>query len=59
MKYQLPLTVTNDQCVNNAESTAGQYLLIVYVFILFHREGFFRLRDVWDIIEEYGSMMLC
>ena len=29
------------------------------VFILFHREGFFRLQDVWDILQGYGSTMLC
>ena len=29
------------------------------VFILFHREGLFRLQDVWDILEGYGSTMLC
>ena len=31
----------------------------VCVFILFYREGFFRLQDVWDILERYGSTMLC
>ena len=31
----------------------------VCVFILFHREGFFRLQDVGDILEGYGSTMLC
>ena len=35
----------------------------VYVFVcvimLFHREGFFRLQDVWDKLEGYGSTMLC
>ena len=29
------------------------------VFILFHRGGFFRLLDVSDILEKYGSTMLC
>ena len=33
--------------------------MCVFVFIFFHREGFFRLQDVWDILEEYGSMILC
>ena len=28
------------------------------VFILFHREGFFPLQDVCDILEGYGSTML-
>ena len=31
----------------------------VYVFIFFHREGFFRLQDVQDILERYGSTILC
>ena len=31
----------------------------VCVFILFYRGGFFRLQDVWDILEGYGSTMLC
>ena len=30
----------------------------VCVFILLHCEGFFRLQDVWDIREGYGSTML-
>ena len=30
----------------------------VYVFIFFHREGFFRLQDVQDILERYGSTIL-
>ena len=33
--------------------------MCVFVFIFFHREGFFRLQDVWDILQEYGSMILC
>ena len=28
-------------------------------FLLFHREGFFRLQDVWNISEGYRSTMLC
>ena len=31
----------------------------VCVFILFYREGFFRLQDVWDTREGYRSAMLC
>ena len=31
----------------------------VCLCILFHREVFFRLQDVWDILEGYGSTMLC
>ena len=31
----------------------------VCVFIFFHREGFFRLQDVWDILERYESTILC
>ena len=31
----------------------------VCVFIFFHREGFFRLQDVQDILERYGSTILC
>ena len=31
----------------------------VCVFIFFHRRGFFRLQDVWDILEKYGSTILC
>ena len=30
---------------------AEELLLCVYVFIFFHREGFFRLQDVQDILE--------
>ena len=29
------------------------------VLILFHREGFFRLQDIWEILEGYRTMMLC
>ena len=32
---------------------------LVCVFILCHREGFSHLQDVWDILEWYGSTMLC
>ena len=31
----------------------------VCVFIFFDREGFFRLQDSWDILEKYGSTILC
>ena len=31
----------------------------VCVFIFFHCEGFFRLQDVQDILERYGSTTLC
>ena len=36
-----------------------QNMLLVFVFILCHREGFSHLQDVWDILEWYGSTMLC
>ena len=29
------------------------------VLILFNREGFFRLQDIWEILEGYRTMMLC
>ena len=29
------------------------------VFILFHREGFLYQQDVWDMLEGYGSTILC
>ena len=31
----------------------------VCVFILFHREGVFRLQDIWDILGRYWRTMLC
>ena len=32
----------------------------VCVFVFFHREGFFSLQDVWDMLEGYGgSTILC
>ena len=31
----------------------------VCLFIRFHRESLFRLQDIWDILERYGSTMLC
>ena len=31
----------------------------VCVFIFFHREGFFRLQCVQDILERYGSTIFC
>ena len=31
----------------------------VCVFIFFHHKGFFRLQDVQDILERYGSAILC
>ena len=31
----------------------------VCVFIFFHREGFFRLQDIQDMLERYGSTILC
>ena len=29
------------------------------VFIIFHCESIFQLQDVWDILERYGSTILC
>ena len=34
-------------------------VLCVCVFILFHYKGFFRLQDVWGILEGYRSTILC
>ena len=31
----------------------------VCAFIFFHREGFFRLQDLQDMLERYGSTILC
>ena len=33
--------------------------LCLHVFIFFHHEGFFWLQDVKDILERYGSTILC
>ena len=33
--------------------------LCVCVFIFFHHEGFFWLKDVEDMLERYGPMILC
>ena len=46
-----------------ADAVAGNMCVCVCVcvcvFIFFHREGFFRLQDVHDMLEMYGSTNLC
>ena len=43
---------------DNAIETC-QLGVCVCVFIFFHREGFFWLQDVQDMLERYGSTILC
>ena len=46
-------------CVCVCVCVCVRVCVCVCVFILFHREGLFRLQDVWDILEGHISTMLC
>ena len=46
-------------CLCVSVSVSVSVSVCLCVFILFHREGFFRLQDVLNIPEEYRSAMLC
>ena len=45
--------------ISRGKKTKWILLVCMCVFILFHREGFFRLQDVQDILEGHRSTILC
>ena len=49
-----------DQGTGNARARVSASVYVyVWVCIFFHCESFFRLQDVWDILEGYRSTILC
>ena len=53
LKFCLPVFTNFSSC------SVSFITFVVCVFIFFHHEGFFRLQDVRDILERYGSTILC
>ena len=51
--------ITDSVCVYVCVYQCVCVCVCVCVFIFLHREGFFRLQDVQDILERYGSTILC
>ena len=54
LKFCLPVFANFSSC-----PVSFITFVCVCAFIFFHHEGFFQLQDVRDILERYGSTILC